>query len=466
MFLEINKKPLQKIAAIDDSGDSLSYGELLRLSNSFSRLLPGRELVFCLCRNEIGALIGYLSIYMNKSVPLLLGATMNSQSLKNLIEIYSPSYIWAPRDCCNNLSIKTICEIKGYALGMTGKNSPRVYENLSLLLPTSGSTGSAKLVRHKYGNIESNAINVARAFQWTEKERAICHLPMQYTMGLNVINTHLYVGATLLLSSSSLTDSKFWDLVKKNNATNFTGVPYSYEVLSKLRFTRMELPLLRTLSSGGGSLRPELFSEIANYAEDNGKRFFSTFGTTETSARIAFLPPELALEKCGSIGRAIPGGQLSLVGQEGEVIEEPMIEGEIIYRGPNVTMGYAVNRDDLSLGDVFMGEYRTGDIAHMDADGCFYISGRKGRFLKLFGLRVSLNQCENLIRSQFGVDVACLGDDDHMDVFIQGEITVNHVSVFLSKITGLPSRVFNIHRIDRIPRNESGKIMYSNLCGI
>ena len=225
----------------------------------------------------------------------------------------------------------------------------------------------------------------------------------------------------------------------------------------------MDLPYLTTMAEGGGKLSDTLFAAFANYAEEKGKRFFATFGTTETTARLAFLSPEKAVQKTGSIGKAIPEGNLYLVDENGHQIHEPNTEGELIYEGPNVTMGYATTIEDLTKGDEFCGVYHTGDIAKMDEDGCFYIVGRMKRFLKLFGLRVSLDQCERIISEHFGIECACTGDDSKMKIYITKAELKDEVKKLISEKTGLISTLFEVNSIGAIPRFESGKINYKQL---
>jgi acyl-coenzyme A synthetase/AMP-(fatty) acid ligase len=286
---------------------------------------------------------------------------------------------------------------------------------------------------------------------------------MQYTMGLNVINSHLYAGATVLLIEANLMSPKYWSFIKEQKGSNFTGVPFSYEILNRLRFQRMDLPNLTTLAEGGGKLSDTLFTAFANYAVEKGKRFFATFGTTETSARLAFLPPEQAATHIGSIGHAIPEGKLILVDENGHEITEADVEGELRYEGPNVTMGYGTCVEDLTKGDEFCGVYETGDLAKRDADGFFYIVGRKKRFLKLFGLRVSLDQSERIISEHFGIECACTGDDTKMKIYITKPEQKEEVKSLISNKTGLISNSFEVIIVDAIPRFESGKINYREL---
>lgn len=463
MLFSIDRKDPLRPALVEESGAEVSYGELVSLFDALHKVLPQRELVFCLCRNVNASLSGFLGLYDNKDVCLLLSDSIDKGLLSTLDETYQPSYYWKPKESLVPVEGNEVFEFGEYGLYKTGRKSPDMDTRLSMLMTTSGTTGSPKLVRYKYGNIESNAKNVATVFSWTEDERGIIDLPMQYTMGLNVICSHLYAGATVLLTGSSLMNPKFWAYIKQQQGTNFTGVPFSYEVLKKLKFQKMDLPYLRTMAEGGGKLSDELFSSFAQFAADSGKRFFATFGTTETSARLAYLKPEEAITHCGSIGKAIPEGELYLIDDNGNHITQPDQEGELIYEGPNVTMGYAECKEDLLKGEEFNGVYHTGDLAKMDIDGNFYIVGRKKRFLKLFGLRVSLDQVERMVAEEFQIACACTGNDHVMDIYIESHTLSQDVLEFVSTKTGLMKKSFVVHSIERIPRFESGKINYRQL---
>jgi len=411
----------------------------------------------------VGCLAGYISFYQNRDVCLLLSASIDSELLDQIVSIYKPTYLWIPDDLRFDFNFQEIIHAFDYSLVKTAYGKSVLNDELSLLLTTSGSTGSPKLVRYKYGNIETNAENVAKVFNWTHHERAICELPMQYSMGLNVINSHLLTGGTVLLVSSSLTSSLFWKFIKEQRGTSFTGVPFSYEILDKLRFTKMDLPFLLTMAEGGGKLSDALFLKFAEYAEKNGKRFIATFGTTETSARMSFLNPDLALTKVGSIGKAIPGAEMFLIDDEGRRIQDADIEGELCFKGPNVTLGYANCIADLVKGDDFYGEYRTGDIARRDLDGFYYIVGRKTRFIKLYGLRISLDQCERLINDRFQIECGCIGNDSLMEIFVDNDLIIDDIIPFISRKINIPQSAFSVNYVSELPRNASKKIIYSLL---
>lgn len=297
MFLNLDKHEQAKVAIRDDSGYTLTYGEVCDMIHKFNTLKIPRCVVFCLCENCAGSLVGYLSFLNNGQVPLLLSANMDEGLRMNLEQAYLPSYYWAPQQKAEEIAGEKLFSAYGYALLKTGNAPYPLHENLSMLLTTSGSTGSPKLVRHKYGNLEANAANVAKAFSWTVEENGICDLPMNYTMGLNVINSYLVIGASVLMVKANLMDPEFWKFIKEKEGTSFCGVPFSYEVMRRIGFDKMDLPKLYTLAEGGGKLTDKMFKWIATFCKNTGKRFCAIFGTSETSARMAFLNPVLALKK-------------------------------------------------------------------------------------------------------------------------------------------------------------------------
>lgn len=455
MFLDLDKKERQRIAAIDDSGRSVTYGDICDFSQEFAKHLPQRSLIFLLAENRIGSLLGYTAALSNRIVPLVISANTEEGLYNHLYELYQPEYLWMPESKAEGKEI--IFSAWEYCLVKTGNQPTPMYEDLSLLLPTSGSTGSPKLVRHSYRNIEANADNVRRLFKLDGTEKAMAILPMHYTMGLSVIASHLLAGATLLLSGRSLLDKGFWATLKE--ATSFTGVPYSYEILTKMRFTRMDLPNLKVITQGGGKLTEAMWNTLAQYAQDKGKQFIATYGQSECTARMAYLPAEMALDKVCSIGIAEPGGQLSIVENNGNETFEGEAQGEMVYRGENVTLGYATCREDLLKGDENHGIMHTGDLARRDADGCYYIIGRLKRFLKIFGLRIGLDEVERMIKAEYKTDCYCKGNDEKLIVLVTAPNLIDVLPAFIEEKTHLFHQKIEIQVVNEILRNEAGKVI-------
>ena len=456
----------ENIAVITDTSKQYTYNELNRLSEEIVKNIDGRCLVMCLCKNETASLLGYVSFINNKIVPLMVDSELEQALLDVLIDTYKPDYLWCPDGKAEELNkYVKVAEVLNYSLIKTGFNKTYpMNEELALLLTTSGSTGSPKLVRQTYKNLISNTESIIKYLELTETERAITTLPMNYTYGLSIINTHLYVGASIILTDTTLMQKEFWNLLKGEKATSFGGVPYIFEMLEKLRFFRMELPSLRYMTQAGGKPSPELHKKFAEYARDSGKKFVVMYGQTEATARMAYLPADKALEKYGSMGIAIPGGKFTLIDVNGEEITKPDIVGELVYEGANVAMGYATSGEDLIKGDEWFGKNITGDMAKRDSDGYYYITGRKKRFLKIFGSRVNLDETERLVKSEFTeLDCVCGGVDDKVYVFLTDEKYSDRVKKFLSTKLNFNSNAFKVEYIEKIPRNEAGKVLYKSL---
>ena len=199
-----------------------------------------------------------------------------------------------------------ICLYKG------DSEDANLYKDLGLLLTTSGSTGSPKLVRLSYENVKANAESIAEYLSIDENERPITSLPMYYSYGISVINSHYIKDATLLLTDHPVIQKLFWMFAQDEKATSIAGVPFTYEMLRRLRIFKMDLPYLKTMTQAGGKLNAKLAKEYIENAQATGKRFFVMYGQTEATARMSYLPLDKALEKYASIGIAIPGGRFAI----------------------------------------------------------------------------------------------------------------------------------------------------------
>lgn len=464
-----NFKAFEKnTAAVDDLGNEIKYRELDELCHSFKNAVGKRCLIFCMCSNTIGSFIGYVASIQMNIVPLMLDYSMDSSLFQKLVETYKPQFVWQPEESkISDRLRRDEFSLYGYRLFATEfvDSQAVLFEELALLLTTSGSTGSPKLVRQSYTNIRSNTESIVQYLDLSSDERAITTLPMNYTYGLSIINTHLYVGAMLLLTEKAILQKDFWDFFRANEATSFGGVPYTYEMLKKLKFADMEIPSLRTMTQAGGKLGAELHKEFAVLAEEKKISFVVMYGASEATARMTYLPASMSLKKSGSIGIAIPGGRMEIIDLNGESICEYGTVGEFVYYGENVTLGYAASIEDLAKTDERGGRYETGDIGYCDSDGYFYVTGRKKRFLKVYGNRVSLDEVEKILKQRFKTgDIVCNGKDDFVAVFVtEDEKDPDEIRTYISKITKINLSAFKVYVIKEIPRNASGKVMYGEL---
>lgn len=469
MFLSIEKHDPAQCALMDENGRSVSYGELCQCAEVINLPQGARSLVLCLCRNTIGFVLGYVALLSRGAVPLLLDSTVSPDLVHELIGRYRPNAIWLPQEKLEEYpGFAVLQKIEGHVLLATGQKAPPMAEELSLLLTTSGSTGSPKLVRQSGENLTANAQSIVEYLELTATERAITVLPLHYTYGLSILHSHLLVGGTVVLTEYSVVQQEFWELFDHTGATSLSGVPMTYALMERAGLFERLLPTLRYMTQAGGKLPHSMHSRCAAFAAERGIRFYVMYGQTEATARMSYLPWNRTSEKCGSIGIAIPGGAFQLFAEDGSEITEPNRDGELIYKGQNVTLGYAERASDLLRGDDWNGVLHTGDIAHRDEDGYFTITGRKKRFLKMFGNRVSLDECERLVREAFpNLDCACAGTDDHLTVFVTGEKQeqAEAIRLYLARTLHFPQKAFSVVLSESIPRNAAGKIQYTELGG-
>ena len=459
----------ERTLAVTEAGERVRYGEISEAAALFQRE-AGRNLVFLLCRNTPGALLAYLGALNSEAVPLLLDAAAPTELLRGLLERYRPAFCAFPAERREELlpllpAAKERGRVRDCLLLETGWKGPALSERLKLLLTTSGSTGSPKLVRLSAENLDANAEAIAAYLEIGAGERPITSLPMHYSYGMSVIHSHVLVGAALILTERTVLERAFWALAAREAATSFAGVPYTYELFRRLKLGQFAPESMRTLTQAGGKLPPELHEALARWCRDTGRRFFVMYGQTEAAPRMGYLPPEVSLEKRGSMGVAIPGGRLWLTDDGGAEITVPGETGELIYAGANVCLGYAETREDLLLGDENGGVLRTGDMAYRDAGGYFYITGRKQRFLKPLGRRVSLDDVERRLAGALGLEAACAGTDERLYVYLAGAdaAKTEQAAAYLAGVMQLPPAWLRIVPVDTIPRNDTGKILYGKL---
>ena len=457
-FWETKEADRDRIFLLSENEGTVTYGQRDELCEKIQREIQKGNLAFILCKNTIGSVLSYFACLKNRTVPLLLDAKMDYNMIQSLIKQYKPDELFYPKDqesLWNGFGKKGLFDEFGYCIRHQKKEQPtKLYKDLALLLTTSGSTGSPKLVRQSYQNIQSNAVSIAQYLHLDENERPITTLPMHYTYGLSIINSHALCGATILLTEHGLFEQEFWDFLKKERATSFGGVPYTYEMLKRLHFFEMDLPFLKTMTQAGGKLAKHLHQEFAQYAKETNKEFIVMYGQTEATARMSYLPAKDSIRKAGSIGIAIPGGRIEIE------------DGELVYYGKNVTLGYAQKIEDLKKGDERGGRLKTGDMARVDEEGFYYIIGRKKRFLKILGNRVNLDEVEQILKARYKeLELACTGIDDHLLIYVEeGNMPdKDEIISFLSEKTGLNPGVFEVFSINHIPVSKSGKIKYKEL---
>lgn len=472
LFSDHSRPDRDRPAMLDaESHESLTYAALDEAVSGLLPVLqyPRKALVFSFCRNDIASLTWYLGGLEAGHAVALLDDGLNEDFKARLISLYAPEFI--------------VCSAAGATAGggtwaadyeaqtidaqrcLWRRSRPveaEIHLDLALMLSTSGSTGSPKFVRLTKSNILSNAQSICEALHIDREDRAITSLPLQYSYGLSVTNSHLLCGATLVLTNEGLTSGAFWDVFRNNQCTSFAGVPYSYQILQRLGLNKLNVPSLHTMTQAGGKLGDDLAAHFHQELARRGGRFFVMYGQTEATARMAILPATSLPQKLGSAGLPIPGGSFAIK-VDGCITTQPNVPGELVYTGPNVMMGYATERADLSQPDVLGGKLHTGDIAYLDADGFLYITGRIKRDAKLFGLRVNLDEIEAMLRVHGPTAVIATAGAVRIFCEYGDTSSFSEYRQELALKLKLNARALEFRRIERLPLTANGKIDYQLL---
>ncbi|NMR29154.1 AMP-binding protein [Crystallibacter degradans] len=418
----------------------LTYRELAnRVDDVAERLGPVRRLAVLAAANDLDSLVAYLAA-LSGGHPLILVPADKPAALGSILASYDPDVVM------RSGTGEPVLEVRREG------TAHQLHPELALLLSTSGSTGSPKLVRLSRENLQSNAGAIAEYLDIQPSDRAATTLPMSYCYGLSVINSHLLRGAGLVLTDLSVVDPCFWDLFREQRATTFAAVPYTFELLDRVGFAGMDLPGLRYVTQAGGRLDPSTAHRYRELGQRGGWDLFVMYGQTEATARMAYLPPQLAAENPGTIGIPVPGGAFRIDPVPG------LEDGELVYTGPNVMLGYAECPGDLAAGRT-SDELRTGDLARRHASGVYEVVGRRSRFVKIVGLRIDLGQVEKIL-AELGVPAASAGSDRGLVVAVEGDHDAALLGKVLAQKLGLPRGAVELHAVVSFPRLANGKVDY------
>jgi acyl-coenzyme A synthetase/AMP-(fatty) acid ligase len=425
----------------DTMSDWLTYGQLKERVSGWRRRLDGRRaLVFLYAQNDVESVAALFGAMSAGHAVALLDPKLPTSGKEALQSAYTPEFV-----------------INSGVLTDTSQAAPvngPLNEKLSLLLSTSGSTGSPKFVRLTLPNIVSNAFAISDVLAIESDSVASGHLPLHYSFGLSVLTSHLISGARVYLTNSSFLDRDFWKRAKDAGISHLPGVPFHYSILEKLGYSRLDLPRLQCMVQAGGQLDVASRQRAYTYMQESGGRFYVMYGQTEAGPRMTTLQHRdfpLAPE---SVGTPLPGGKITINAVDGSG------SGEVLYTGPNVCMGYAEGRDDLAAGDVFNHVLHTGDMGYLDQAGRLTLTGRAKRSAKVFGLRVNLDEVEKLGNTL--CESAVIGSCAKLHIFHVGG-SVDVLRALLISHFSLPPTSYVFHPIDELPRSERGKIDYTAL---
>ena len=466
MLFEKLERHSSRIAVINGNDEALTFIDLIKMSKQIRSNIKKRSLIFLLGENSIESLAGYIAFVNSGCVIMLINSQIKDDDLYSLYNKYLPDFLWCNKKITLNFTGKYFSTIINIGQFQLLENNKKIKfsmdENLMLLLSTSGSLGDPKCVKLTYKNIKKNSSDIIDYLKIDSKDRTITTLPINYSYGLSIINTHLIAGASIILNKKTLIDKDFWKIFHKNKVNNFNGVPYTFEILRKIGYSKLFLNKIKYITQAGGKMNENIICEIYEKSIKSGAKFYIMYGQTEASPRMSYINVNEHPDKIRSIGKSIQGGMFSLQDNKGNEIKKNDETGELIYHGENVFMGYSFNFHDLNKKNEIKNKLQTGDLAKRDSDGYYYIVGRKKRFIKLYGDRINLDYLEIKLKSK-NLEAACVGNDDQLIIFCVAEKKKKVSKHNISKTINIPESRFKLIELENLPLNENKKISYAKL---
>ncbi|MBT9254455.1 non-ribosomal peptide synthetase [Phycicoccus sp. MAQZ13P-2] len=414
--------------ALHTADGPVSYADLAARAADVVGLLPsGRSLVHVRASATVATVVQLVAARAAGHVVLL---SAPGRPARSLAEAYDPDAVLAAE------GVDVLRTTSAHDL----------HPELALLMSTSGSTGSPKLVRLSQRNLLANTAQVRAALGVRPDDVAALTLPLSYCYGLSVLLSHLDAGASVLLTDRSVVDDCFWEQARAAGVTTIPGVPHTFELLERSGFAERSLPTLRQLTQAGGRMDPERVRRVARLGRERGHELVVMYGQCEATARMACLAADLVEDHPDCVGTPVPGGSVRID------------DGEIVYAGPNVMLGYAERPADLALGRT-VDELHTGDLGEVTPEGLLRVTGRRARFVKVLGHRVALDTVEGALRAD-GHDVRVAGRDGLLAVSVRGASSAparERVRRAAVRASGVPADAVRVVAVDEHPLLPSGK---------
>jgi acyl-CoA synthetase (AMP-forming)/AMP-acid ligase II len=453
-MVDLDRADAQRIALVDADADvRLTYRDLRTRVRSAADVLQRDRagLVAIAGTRTAASVIAWLAALDAGHAVLWIDPAWSRTTADRLIQTYDPQFVIdALPPAGGEYEHSEHADLGRVWQKVRTGDHAMIHPALGALLATSGSTGSPRVARISRAALAHNAGAIVRGLALTDNDISIAPLPLAHAFGLSVLNSHLAAGATVVLSRASVFEGRFWRACAAHGVTSLAGVPVTFEWLQQLGPDRLVPPALTRMVQAGGRLAPHLREFWADWLAARGGDLRVMYGQTEATARIAMWPRGVPAHARESVGRVVADGHVQI---------DPETN-EIVYRGPNVMMGYATTRSDLARGfDV--DELRTGDLGRLDRDGFLYVTGRLSRIAKVAGSRVDLDDLE---RQWAGAVVAAVERDGRIDVFVErGSGPPDPAAWPIPAAIGLDAALLRVHVVERLPRSSAGKLLYSAL---
>ncbi len=451
--------------ALIDGKKKISYKDLITIFNQLSYILKKRSLILILCNNSLGSIISYLFCLYSNHVVILIDKKISDYELKRLIILYKPNYIISEdlRSLKNEKKIVPKIKIFGSNIYFTNSKNVKLKTDLQLLLPTSGSMSASKFVKLSKSNLYKNTVSIIKYLKLNQKDITITNMPFFYSYMLSIINTHLHIGGSIVISKDSIVQKKFWDIYSKNKITSFNGVPYVYELLFKIGINKILKKNLRYITQAGGKLDEKLKLKLWEILRKKNIELFVMYGQTEASPRISYIKNKDLILKRESIGKSIEGVKMFLRNDKKQKILTPYLKGNIYCTGKNIMLGYSKNFRDLN-NQKNLKELNTGDIGFFDKDKYFFIKSRSKRISKIYGIRLDLEELEEKLLN-YGIKIISVSNDKKIGIFYNPskKISLKKIKQKVEKITNQSSDIFSFTKLKDIPRTTNQKIDFNKL---
>ncbi|GLL02123.1 AMP-binding protein [Dactylosporangium matsuzakiense] len=464
------RRPGDRVVFEPAAGGVHSVRALRRLGAALSGQLhgSGKLLVLIVTGQSVDAIAAYVECLRLGHSVMLADGRLPQGKLHEMCDLFQPDAVVIAEVGADGPRIHSAQYHPGAPIGRSAVLLRRVRNAAPppsaplLLLSTSGSLGEFRFVCLTATNVASNASAVAQTLAVGPEDRGALSLSLAHSYGLSILNSHLMAGGAVVLPGTTPSSRAFWPMFDRARCTTFAGVPETYRILEAVGHPLPDLPTLRLATLAGGRMPEARVIRFAEMLAGRGKELAVMYGQTEATARITCHRGDEVLRAPRSAGTAIPGSSVAVTGPDGARCPDAET-GEIVLTGPGVMLGYARARPDLdALPDRPPPELRTGDLGHLLHDR-LYVTGRSARLAKPLGVRVSLDEVEEVFANH-GPAAVVVDGDEVITAYVE-HAPANYRPAYRAVLTAyrLPPAALRVTRIDAIPRTVTGKIAYAQL---
>ncbi|KXH84303.1 AMP-binding protein [Chryseobacterium kwangjuense] len=412
-----------------------------------------KGLIFLYNDNQLPSVEVLLNFYGTAHAIAVLGQKLHPEFKERLEAEYRPKYIFDPsREEVLGYELKEFSETVKIFAKKDYQPEVVIHPEIKILLSTSGTTGVPKLVKLSDENLYQNAISILQYMPIQGTDVVPLNVPINFVYGFSIFTTNCMRAGRIVCTDKDIMQKAFWDEMEEYGYSTLGGVPYLYENLNRIGFFRKDSASLRYMTHTGGVINAELRKTIFNYCHEFEKQFFAQYGQTEAGGRMAYLTTDGLLEEETSIGTPVHGGSFEIDSET----------DELLFLHSSISGGYANKLEDLATYEQPK-LLRTGDTARRGHNGLYYITGRIKRIMKLFGIRLNLDEVEFILKNELeGNTFVCLNANDKKIIVLYDNKDIDPqiiTETIKNKLRINPQYVRTEH-IESFPLSQNGKINY------